>query len=299
MQVQQNRTAYDNEGSHETIVVRTALKSRAHSHHNRRRAKDLAWGWVGAKWPRLMPSASELERAQIQIRLADRSLTVSTDEDGAVWMLEVAHGDKNAARSWITRVLVADTGEADVMALQTACTDLAAGPTVIAPPRLLSAWVDRLDLEDGGLAVAGEPRPVSDPAQLAAFCDHVLSADRALPVIALTNKPKSRYYGVDPRGLAEAVRGLAHVACLTPEIAMEAGARLGMKLAPVPGVPRIYASNFSPAASSKQHPLIRMLNPPATPAGTDPSALRRLVCRKVCLLSTQSTAYQELLGAQV
>ena len=38
-------------------VVRCALRSRAHSHENRRHAKDLVWRWVGTKWPALMPVA--------------------------------------------------------------------------------------------------------------------------------------------------------------------------------------------------------------------------------------------------
>ncbi|MEO5670879.1 MAG: hypothetical protein ABIR26_09340, partial [Ramlibacter sp.] len=214
-----------------TLVVCSALRSRAHSHLNRRRAKDLAWGWVGAKWPRLMPSASELEKSQIEIRLPGRRLSVSSNADGSLWRLEVEYGEKDGSRSWITRASVADTGDADLMAVQTACSDLAAGPAVIAPPRLLGSWVERLELEDGGVAVLGEPRFVSDIEGLAAFCAHVLSGERTLPVIALTNKPNSRYYGVDPAGLSEAVRGLAHVACFTPELAADAAGRLGRHLA--------------------------------------------------------------------
>ena len=285
-------------GTSATLVVCSALRSRAHSHANRRRAKDLAWAWVGAKWPRLMPSAAELERSHIDIRLPGRRLSVATDADGSLWRLEVAYGEKDGTRSWITRALVADTGEADVLALQTACSNLGSGPTVIAPPRLLGSWVQRLDLEDGGVAVVGEPRMVGDAEGLATFCDHLLSAERALPVIALTNKPNSRYYGVDPRGLAEAVRGLAHVACLTPALAAGAAVRLGKHLAPLPGVPRIYGPGFSPAAASSEHPLMRApTGSPAHPV-VDPNASRRMLCQKVCAMSAASTAYRELLGMQ-
>ena len=108
---------------------------------------------------------------------------------------------------------------------------------------------------------------------------------RALPVIALTNKPNFHYYGVDPRGLSEAVRGVAHVVCLTPELAADASQRLGKILVPVPGAPRIYGMNFSPAASPKDHPIIRP--PVAVMAGkaNDPGALRRLLCQRVCAIS--------------
>ncbi|MGS0757813.1 hypothetical protein ACVBEH_25990, partial [Roseateles sp. GG27B] len=119
----------------------------------------------------------------------------------------MAHSERDGARTWMTRVLVAEDGDADVMGLQTSCTDLPFAPLVVAPPRLLGLWVERLQLEDGGLAVLGEPREVSDDDQLDAFCRHVMSERRTLPIIALANSPHSRFYGVDPRGLAEAVRG--------------------------------------------------------------------------------------------
>ena len=272
-------------------VVRCALRSRIHSHENRRRAKDLVWSWVGSKWPQLMPTASELERSQLERRLPGRRLSVATSSDGSLWSAEVTYQEKQGARAWTTRAVVADTGHADVMALQTACSGPTAGPLVIAPPKLLGAWVERLALEDGGVDVVGEPRMVGTPEQLASFCDHVLSDRRALPVIALTNKPNSRYYGVDPRGVSEAVRGLAHVVCLTPELAASAGDRLGAKLLPLPGIPRIYAPRFSAGASPGDHPSIR---PSATV--DDPGALRRLLSQRVCAISVASGTGDLLAG---
>lgn len=49
------------------------------------------------------------------------------------------------------------------------------------------------------MPVIGEPRVVADRSELEAFCDHVLLAKRTLPIIALTHKPDTRYYGVDPK----------------------------------------------------------------------------------------------------
>jgi hypothetical protein len=237
-----------------------------------------------------MPTASELERSHLERRLPGRRLSVATSSDGAVWSVEVAYTEKQGARTWTTRAVVADDGEADLLALQTTCAGPPSGPLVIAPPRLLGAWVERLALEDGGVPVVTQPRMVDTREQLDSFCDHVLSAQRTLPVIALTNKPNSRYYGVDPRCVAEAVRGLAHVACLTPELATSAGERLGPKLVPVPGVPRLYGPGFSPLALPREHPLVR---PPAvaTDSGAaDPGALRRMLCQRVCAISVSASA---------
>jgi hypothetical protein len=269
-------------------VVRSVLKSKAHSHGNRGLARQLVWNWVRAKWPRLVPSPSELERPDFKCTLPGRSLSFSTKADGSVWTLEVGYVESGSQRAWMTRAIVADTGEADLMALQTSCTNIASAPAVIAPPRLLGAWVERLDLEDGGISVIGEPRPVDDPEGLDAFCEHLHSVNRLLPVIALVNRPNSRYYGVDPRGLSEAVRGLAHVACLAPDIAAEARMRLGKKFGPVPGAARIYAPNFTKEAVPGDHPLIRFPSSSSSDSG-NPGAVRRLLCQTVCGMSVRSS----------
>ena len=236
-----------------------------------------------------MPSPSELERPDFKCSLPGRSLSFSTNGDGSAWILEVGYSESGSKRTWTTRVIVADTGESDVMALQTSCSHIASAPAVIAPPRLLGAWVERLDLEDGGVGVTGEPRPIAAQEELDAFCDHLLSGKRILPVIALANKPNSRYYGVDPRGLSEAVRGLAHVAYFTPEAAAEVTNRLGKKLSPVQGAARIYAPNFTTTAMPEDHPLIRISNSSNSPDSGDAASIRRRLCQAVCDISVRSS----------
>lgn len=267
------------------VVVHCTLRSPAHPSRNRRLAQELVWDWVRAKWPRLVPSLGDMERGHFERALPGQALTVSTSGDGAVWTLAVAHEERGGARTWMTRAQVADAGDAYVLGLQTSCSDPIHAPMVVAPPRLLGAWVERLELEDGGVAVLGDARHVTDAAQLEAFLVHVSSDRRSLPVIALANKPGSRFYGVDPRGLAEAVRGLAHVACLTPELAAQVAGRLGDPFGVVPGAARIYAPHFRATDAPQQHPLVR----DNTPAGAnEPGAFRRLLCRQICALSARA-----------
>ena len=265
-------------------VVRSALRSAVHSPANRHRAQQLAWDWVGTKWPRLLPSPSEMERGHFECAVPGQELLVKTSSDGSVWTLAVAYNERRGTRTWMTRAVVADAGEADLMGLETSCTDVPDAPLVVAPPRLLGNWVECLQLEDGSVAVLGAPREVNDQVQLAAFCKHVLSGERRLPVIALANKPNSRFYGVDPRGLAEAVRGLAHVACLTPEMALDVAQQLGHEFGIVPGAARIYAPGFDTSSQPSGHPLVRD-NRATGPRSEDAGAFRRLLCQKVCALS--------------
>lgn len=276
------------------VVVRAALKSRTHSHENRRLARDLVWSWVGDKWPRLVPPRAQLESAHVETVLPGRRLSVATSEDGSAWTLEVTYSERDGACTWTTRAVVADVGDADIVALQTSCAQ-PPGARRIAPPRVLSRWVDRLQLDDAGIAVQNGPHMVDGDEQLAALCDHLLDAERALPVIVLGNKGTSRYYGVDPRGLAEAVCGLAHVACLTPDAIAGFTDRFGRRLAPAPGAVRIYMPGFLPSAESRDHPLIRPARPAEGETEVDAGAFRRFVCQRVCELSV--VANQAAFGA--
>ena len=57
-------------GAGAQLVVRSSLRSAVRSPANRRRAQGLVWDWVGAKWPRLMPSPQDMERSHLERALA-------------------------------------------------------------------------------------------------------------------------------------------------------------------------------------------------------------------------------------
>jgi hypothetical protein len=269
------------------LVVRSHLRCAQRSPVNRRRAQQLVWDWVSAKWPRLRPSLDEMESTHHECALPGLELSMSAHEDGSAWSLSVAQAERHSARVWMTRAWVQDGGDVDQIGLQTACTELAHAPLVIAPPKLLTLWVERLDLVDAGLQVIGDSRRVEDLDQLEAFCAHVESGQRMLPVIALSNNPHSRFYGVDPRGLAEAVRGLAHVACVAPHVAAGVGDRLGEEFALVAGAARVFQPGFGGADDdATRHPLLRDVRPVGEArAAADAGAFRRQLCRRICAMS--------------
>ncbi len=266
-------------------VVRAQLPCTTRASSNRRRAQELAWQWVAAKWPRLMPLPRDMEHSHIERMLHDHALRVSTSSDGATWTLSVAHGERRSQRVWTTRLQVTDTGHADVLEVQTSCSESSQTPLIVAPPKILGAWVEQLALDDGGFAVLSEPRHVRELTQLDAFCAHVLSDRRNLPVIALTHKAQSRHFGVDPVGLALAVRGLAHVACLSPEVAASVPAMLGQGSAVVHGTARIFAPGFHARSPDERHPLVRDTHAQASGTTDDPGSFRRKLCRHICAMS--------------
>lgn len=276
--------------------IRATLRSAVHSPANRRQAKKIVWDWIAGKWPRLVPPPGLVED-RFDRSLPGVSLCVTTNK--SAWMLELLQLERGSNRCWTTRAVVADGGDADVVAVQTTCSDLASAP-VVAPPGVLSAWVERLDLRDAGVPVTGEPRIV-DVEELPVVEQLLCSSERRLPIVVLTNKPGTRFYGADPRGLAEAARGLAHVICLTPAAAALMAHRHGRRLAPVAAEVRIYAAGFSNSDAPEDHPLVRpppRVSTEGLPVPGHASAFRRSVCRRLCEMSLQAPLQEPALLAR-
>lgn len=275
-------------------VLQSVLLGTDSSAAQRRRAQDLAWQWVGSKWARLLSAVDDRSAPQVQVLQPGAQLQAGSSDNGQTWSLAVAHREKDGGRTWMTRADVGTQkgpdGDIDVFSIVTACTPLDEAPRVLAPPGVLQLWVDRLGLDDGGMAIVGEAREVADDDQLNAFFQHVLSPQRRLPIVALCHQPRSLYYGVDPQALATAVRGIAHVACLTTKTCADVRSRWGSDLAPVAGAARLYLPDFHSglaSAMSEQElaPLWRDPRPPGTPRSVEPGAYRRLLCQRVCGLS--------------
>ena len=273
-------------------MLRAILSSPTHTAANRRLAKDLVWRWVGSRWPFLVPSAAVMERSHIESALPGRALSVATSDDGSEWSLSVAIQEREHAPVWVTRASVADTGRADRLALETTCSDPGAAP-VIAPPAVLGAWVDRLALHDADVPVLAVPRFLDDEEQATTFLAQVAAQRRRLPLLLLAAKGESKYYGADPRVLAEAVRGLAHVACLAAPALRTVSAAWGRALAPVPGAVRIYVPGapLQPEAA-RCHPTVHPAREATAPDGARRPAgdFRRQLLRRLCQLSVAAAA---------
>jgi hypothetical protein len=262
------------------LMVCSTLKSRAHTAANRRKAQQLAWRWIGEKWPRLGSGSMDLSSGRLERSCPGARLIVSTANEGAVWMAEVIAVARDS-RQWRTRVVVADGADADVLAIQTGCSQIEPAPATVAPPKLLAAWSEGLDVHDANEPALGEPWWVAGEAEVDHLLTHLRSKERALPVIALANKGPSRYYGVDPQALAKAMQGMAHVACVTQEARLSLAKRLGTRLAPVQGAARIYGAGFGGDAAPRDHPLVRQ------PSG---ASFRQMIVRCVCAVSARGVA---------
>ena len=269
------------------LVVRASLRCAVHSSANRRRAQLLVCRWVKAKWPRLAMSAVDMDRKS-ESSAPGQALSVVGEAGSANWTVSIASTDPKSGRAWMTSVKVADAGDADVMDIQTSCTDRPDVPLVVAPPSVLRLLVRNLDLDDGGVPIIGEARAVEDREQAQGFCEHVRSSTRTLPIIALASKPDSNYYGVDPAHLAEALSGLAHVACVGSPVLAEVANLLDPGIAPVAGAAQIYEPPFNALTPKDRHSLVRQSRRAGT-GSIDGGHLKRMLIQRACALSARAS----------
>jgi hypothetical protein len=269
------------------LVVCSTLKSRSHSAANRQRAQQLAWRWIREKWPRFVSGSMDLEGGRLERSNPGARLIVSSANEGTSWMAEVTEVARDS-RQWRTRVVVAEGVGVDILAVQTACSRSGPAPVTVAPPKLLAAWVEALDVHDATEPAFGQPWWVTDETQAAEFLDHVLDGQRALPVIALANKGTSRYFGVDPEALAKSMQGMAHVACVTQEARDVLKRRLGPRLAPLQGAARIYGAGLDDDESEDDHPLVRQPGLVAVErVDASLASFRERIIRAVCASSAR------------
>ncbi len=213
-----------------------------------------------------------------------QALSVIGEAGSASWTVSIASTDPKSGRAWMTSVEVTDAGDADVMDIQTSCTDRPGVPLVVAPPSVLRLLVRNLDLDDGGVPIIGEARAVDDREQAQGFCEHVRSSTRTLPIIALASKPDSNYYGVDPAHLAEALSGLAHVACVGSPVLAEVAKLLDPGIAPVAGAAQIYEPPFNALTPKDRHSLVRQSRRAGT-GSIDGGHLKRMLIQRACAMS--------------
>jgi hypothetical protein len=265
-------------------VLRSNVSNNKHSPQQARVAREIALRWASARWPALLPAGSVLDHGDFERSLPGRAVQVTTGRNGT-WTLSVGVQDRGTAAVWVTDISVADKGSTAVLSVETACSNVAAA-SVVSPPAVLGAFVDRLELDDGDVAVRGVPIMVQDEEQAERFIAEVVTARRHLHLVTLASKGMSRYYGVDPRLLAQTVKGLAHVACLSPAAVQHWIRRFGRSAAPAAGLVRIYVPGVPVDADGSAHPTFQ---PPdsrgAGPGDAHQPSFRQQLVRAICAAS--------------
>lgn len=236
-------------------IMQALLASAKHSESNRSEAQARILDWARGKWPGLVPphayEGKAFEHDQAGLRIA-----ATGNADGSLWAFRSEHLGNTESRTWVTEVLVADLGQIDAFGVRNSCSTLSGEIIPTSSPRFLKDLVAHHMLVDAGVPVSARVNSVTDATSFEMFMSLLLSIDRSLPVVVLTQLPQRTDYAIEPAKLARDTQGLAHIFCISPQIAFELSDQLGKTLSVFSGAIRTYYPNFSRASDPKHHHLV-------------------------------------------
>ncbi len=279
-------------------VMQSFLASAKHAESNRTEARTRVLDWARGKWPGLIPpyayEGKAFEHDQAGLRIAATSTL-----DGTLWAFRSEHlgHDTNESRTWVTEALVADLGPADAFGVRNSCSTLSGENIPASSPRFLRDFVAHHSLVDGGVPVSAKPHYVGDADSFSTFMALLLSPDRSLPLIVLTQLPQVTDYALDSYKLAKDAQGLAHVYCLPPSMTYCLSDRVGKTLSVFHGAVRTYYPKFTADSDPWQHHLVfpQRIAEWNDEAGTGPAACEQFLSRQLHLFSVGTPAKIEQL----
>lgn len=238
-------------------VMQSFLASSKHTESNRTEARTRVLDWARGKWPGLIPpqayEGKAFEHDQAGLRIA-----ATSNLDGTLWAFRSEHlgNDSNESRTWVTEAVVADLGPTDAFGVRNSCSTLSGEAIPASSPRFLRDFVAHHSLIDGGVPVSAVSHFVEDMNSFTRFIALLLSPDRSLPIVVLTQLPHSTGYALDPAKLAKDTQGLAHVFCLPPAMTFGLSDQVGKALSVFHGAIRTYYPQFSVGSDPWQHHLV-------------------------------------------
>lgn len=269
-------------------VMQSFLASAKHSEENRAEARTRVLDWARHHWPGLIPPQAyegmAFEHDQAGLRIAATSNT-----DGTLWAFRSEHlGD--LSRNWVTEAVIADLGVVDGLGVRNSCSTLGSDPVPTSSPRFLRDFVASHNLLDAEFPVKAASHLVADGASFEEFLGLLLSPDRVLPIVVLTQLPDTTDYAINPTKLARDTQGLAHVFCMLPNATFDLTDRLGRKLSVFDGAVRTYYPGFSEEADPWQHHLVfpQRIGEWIGEEATGPDAFERFISEQLHFFSVNA-----------
>jgi hypothetical protein len=234
------------------------------------------------------------EHDQAGLRIA-----ATSNIDSTLWAFRSEHlgNDSNESRTWVTEALVADLGPTDAFGVRNSCSTLSGEAVPASSPRFLRDFVVHHSLVDGGVPVSAVSNFVEDMNSFTRFMTLLLSPDRSLPIVVLTQLPHSTDYALDPAKLAKDTQGLAHVFRLSSAMTFWLSDQVGKTLSVFHGAVRTYYPGFSVESAPWQHHLVfpQRIAEWNDEAGTGPVAFEQFLSRQLHAFSVGTPAKIEQL----
>lgn len=245
-------------------VAQFVMSSALHSPENRKQARTAILDWAGNArywregWGNSIPDKA-YDGQPFDASDEGVHIEVRADKDSELWCFRVEHDDvRDEAREWCLEAFVADRGSYDELGVRVFCKPGA--PVRFVPsstPALVKTFIQRHQLVDDGSPVTPTCMEAEDDASFNRFIDLLLSRERRLPVVALSQGQATRNggYALNLDQCARALQGFAHVVALPEEQTYWLSDELGRELSVYGGAVRTYMPGFNAEVDPRDHPL--------------------------------------------
>ena len=245
-------------------IAQFIMPSALHSAENRAAARTQILDWAGESRPWRDGWSGSIPDKAYEGRPFDAAddgvhIEVRADSENKMWCFEVEHDDsRDPARHWRLEAFVADRETHDEMGVRVFCQPGA--PTRFVPsntPAIVKSLVRDNHMVDAGSPVTSKPLEADHDDSFEDFLDLLLSRERKLPLVLLTERRGARApsYTVSPEKCAQILQGFAHVVALPEEQSSWLGDELGRAVSAFGGAIRTYMPGFHAEANPYDHPL--------------------------------------------
>ncbi|KWU19146.1 hypothetical protein AS149_12930 [Burkholderia cenocepacia] len=276
------------------------MPSAVHSAENRKSARAAVLDWAGEArqwregWGNSIPDKA-YDGYPFDASDEGVHLQVRSDRESRLWCFSVEHDDaRESARHWRLEAFVADRGTHDELGVRVFCQPGEAVKFVpSSTPALVKTFIRDNQLVDAGCPVTARVVDAGDDDSFTDFVDLLLSRERRLPLVVLTQGRDSRHdgYAVNPEQCARVLQGFAHVVALPEEQSFWLTDELGKTVSAYGGAVRTYNPGFHAEADPYDHPLLLQER---IEEGTGPRAFEQVLARKLRAATVGSPAMLEL-----
>lgn len=245
-------------------IAQFIMPSALHSEENRAVARTQILDWAGESrrwrdgWSGSIPDKAYEGRP---FDAADDGvhIEVRADSEKTLWCFDVEHDDsREPLRHWRLEAFVADRGTHDEMGVRVFCRPGTSARFVPSnTPAIVKNLIRDNHMVDAGSPVTAKPLEADHDDSFEDFLDLLLSRERKLPLVLLTERRGARApsYVVSPEKCAQALQGFAHVVALPEEQSFWLGDELGKTVSAFGGAIRTYMPGFHAEANPYDHPL--------------------------------------------
>ncbi len=243
------------------LTALTVLQQNHGCGYSREFVREKVLGWAIGRWPEVFVGRSACD-PNFETHSASANVRVTTTNSGSYgWTFRGRLPDGSERSHREIRVVVTGDAGRDLMAVRTGHFGDPEVNAVAGQPQFLQTIVDHLDFDDGGFPVLATPRKVMTGDTFENFYEHLMSARRGLPILAIghsegLSEKRGGANGpfLDAHSIARLLCGLAHVVSLGSDTSSRLERRLGQGMGVCAEEARLFMPALGKTPGPQGHP---------------------------------------------